>query len=128
MSLLLHYVEIVLCIAIAIVLALLPFASHGAEQLHHPAAGESDPYAGYLRADGMTSCCGGEDCAPTAWNDDRGEVFLPPLGWIEPRGWVNSNGTRPALYFSFDGHAHICVSGDGLVCVFVPGAAAALGE
>jgi len=91
----------------------------------HPTAG--DPYAGYKRADGNTSCCGGRDCVPVPWNDRVGELRMPGGLWLDPRRYVNQDNTKPAIYFSFDGRAHACVSSGRLVCAFIPGAAADAG-
>lgn len=90
----------------------------------HPMQGAHDPYRGFTRADGKTSCCGGHDCAPAAWDEERGLIQLPDGTWVDPWSHVNQNQTRPALYFSFDRHAHACLSQGLLHCVFVPGSSA----
>ena len=90
----------------------------------HPMQGEPDPYRGFTRADGQTSCCGGHDCAPAAWDENRGLIQLPDGTWVDPWNHVNPNQTTPAIYFSFDRHAHACLSQGQLHCVFLPGSSA----
>ena len=94
----------------------------GAELNHHRSV--NDPYAGYTRADGKSSCCGSRDCMPVPWDDRRGLMLLPSGLWLDPRGHVNANLTRPTIYFSFDAMAHVCLNGPHLVCAFIPGASA----
>jgi len=86
----------------------------------HPSG--HDPYKGYVRSNGTSSCCNDRDCAPAPYNDELGVMQLPSGEWVDPRTHVNGDHTSPALYFSFDGKGHACVTGDGkLVCAFIPG-------
>lgn len=96
-------------------------ASFTPTQGAHPPSGAHDPYKGYVRSNGTTSCCGDRDCSPAPYDHIRGLLQLPNGEWVDPRTHENADNSRPAIYWSFDHNAHTCIAAGKLVCAFIPG-------
>jgi hypothetical protein len=113
-------------LAVVLGIALLAAAAHAQQYGVHP--GGQDPYTGFRRADGITSCCGGHDCHQVPLNRDTGEVQLPDGSWVDPYMAFPGAAFYGAGQLGPDkpGTAHLCIPSAGpfagkVVCVFIDG-------